>query len=153
MSHHEVQFIRVEDRQQDQRLDNFLFRLLKGVPRSRVYRFIRRGEVRINKKRAKPESRLNTGDLVRIPPFQAPDPAHIPTPGKGLVELLNGSILLENDDLVVLNKPAGIAVHGGSGIRLGLVEAMRQIQPGWEHLELAHRLTGIHLAVWFSVKT
>ena len=135
-----VQLIRVLEPQQGQRIDNFLLRHLKGVPRSRVYRLIRRGEVRINKKRCKPTQKLIAGDEVRIPPFSGVAPAE---PGKlssGLRALLESSRLFENDQVLVINKPAGMAVHGGSGIRLGLIEAMRQIRPEWQELELAHRL-------------
>ena len=137
----QVQLVRIEAPQHGQRLDNFLFRQLKGVPRSRVYRCIRRGEVRINSKRCKPESRLRSGDVVRIPPDErAAEPDTPPKPGAGLAALLENSILHEDGDLLVINKPAGLAVHGGSGIRLGLIEAMRQLAPRWQHLELAHRL-------------
>lgn len=135
-----VQFIRVEDLQQGQRLDNFLFKLLKGVPRSRIYRFIRRGEVRINKKRCKPEYKLQRGDLVRIPPHQAADLSVPPAPSQNLSQLLQDCVLLEDDALLLINKPPGLAVHGGSGIRLGLIEAVRQIKPQWQQAELAHRL-------------
>ncbi len=137
---HQVQFVRIEPAQQGQRLDNFLMRFLKGVPRSHVYRIIRRGEVRINKKRSKPESRLEAGDLVRVPPYIGSDPAQIPRPGPGLVQLLKDSVLFEDEQLLIINKPAGIAVHGGSGIRLGLIEAVRQISDQWSRAELAHRL-------------
>lgn len=139
-SHQQVQQVRIEQVNDGQRVDNFLFRLLKGVPRSRVYRFIRRGEVRINKKRCKPETKLSKGDVVRIPPFELPESSPIPAPGRSLIALLESSVLHEDDYLLVLNKPAGIAVHGGSGIRLGLIEAIRQIRPEWRDIELAHRL-------------
>ncbi|MDA1370668.1 MAG: RluA family pseudouridine synthase [Proteobacteria bacterium] len=135
-----VQLIRVLEPQQGQRIDNFLIRHLKGVPRSRVYRLIRRGEIRVNKKRCKPTQKLITGDEVRIPPYSGTAPAE---PGKlspGLRELLESRRLFENEAVLVINKPAGMAVHGGSGIRLGLIEAMRQIRPEWQDLELAHRL-------------
>jgi 23S rRNA pseudouridine955/2504/2580 synthase len=135
-----VQQLRVQEAHSGQRLDNFLLRQLKGVPRSRVYRLIRRGEVRVNKKRAKPERKLDLGDMVRIPPYSGVTPAHPPKPGSGLQQLLLDSILFENEQALVINKPSGISVHGGSGIRLGLIEAMRQIKPEWTALELAHRL-------------
>ncbi len=137
---HQVQLIRVEAPQKGQRLDNFLMRHLKGVPRSRVYRIIRRGEVRVNKKRTKPAYRLEIGDQVRIPPFTGSDEPVIPKPGAGLSRLLKESVLLEDDQLLIINKPAGLAVHGGSGVRLGLIEAIRQIDPAWQQAELAHRL-------------
>lgn len=137
---HQVQLIRVEAPQKGQRLDNFLMRHLKGVPRSRVYRIIRRGEVRVNKKRIKPEYRLEIGDQVRIPPFTGSDEPLIPKPGAGLSKLLKDSVLREDDQLLIINKPAGLAVHGGSGVRLGLIEAIRQLSPEWRQAELAHRL-------------
>lgn len=140
MDSSQVQFVRVEDMQQGQRLDNYLFKLLKGVPRSRVYRFIRRGEVRINKKRCKPEYKLQRGDMIRIPPHEAADLSVPPAPSRNLSRLLQDSVLLEDDALLLIDKPPGLAVHGGSGIRLGLIEAVRQIKPEWQHAELAHRL-------------
>jgi 23S rRNA pseudouridine955/2504/2580 synthase len=135
-----VQFIKVEPANVGQRLDNFLMRQLKGMPRSRVYRLIRKGEVRVNKKRAKPENRLEKGDTVRIPPYSGPAEASIPKPSPGLGQLLLDSILKETDQYLVLNKPAGLSVHGGSGIRLGLIEALRQLHPAGADLELVHRL-------------
>jgi len=135
-----VQFVSVEPDHDGQRLDNFLMRHLKGVPRSRIYRLIRKGEVRVDKKRAKPEKRLESGQLVRIPPFSGPADASPPAPSERLQQLLRSSLLTEQPDYLVLNKPAGMAVHGGSGIRLGLIEALRQMQPDWRSAELAHRL-------------
>lgn len=135
-----VQLVRVLEAHQGQRLDNFLMRLMKGVPRSRVYRLIRRGEVRVNKGRCKPDRRLECGDEIRIPPFSAPPTVAVRKPSPALQELLLNCVLLEDKQLLVLNKPAGLAVHGGSGIRLGLIEAMRQMKPEWASLELAHRL-------------
>ena len=136
----EVQLLRVQQPQHGQRLDNFLMRRLKGVPRSRVYWLIRRGEVRVNKKRCKPEHKLEIGDEVRIPPFTG---SAVQKPGKptpGLQQLLLDAILYEDEHLLVINKPAGLSVHGGSGVRLGLIEALRQIGSEWGGLELAHRL-------------
>lgn len=135
-----VQFVRILEPQQGQRIDNFLIRYLKGVPRSRVYRLIRRGEVRINKKRCKPAQKLQTNDEVRIPPFFGATTTQPVKPGPVMQELLKNSVLFENDEMLVINKPAGVAVHGGSSIRLGLIEALRQIKPQWRDLELAHRL-------------
>jgi len=137
---HQVQLIRIEAAQKGQRVDNFLMRVLKGVPRSHVYRVIRRGEVRVNKKRCKPETRLEIGDLVRVPPFIGSDQTQIPRPSPGLAQLLRDSVLFEDEQLLIINKPAGIAVHGGSGIRLGLIEAVRQVSDEWARAELAHRL-------------
>ncbi len=135
-----VQFIRVLEPQQGQRINNFLIRHLKGVPRSRIYRLVRRGEVRINKKRCKPAQKLETGDEVRIPPFWGITAVPPKPIGLGMQQLLEKSVLFENDEVLVINKPAGLAVHGGSSIRLGLIEALRQINPQWPELELAHRL-------------
>lgn len=122
-----------------QRIDNFLLRHLKGVPRSRVYQMLRRGEVRINGGRAKPTTRLAAGDGVRIPP------AHLPTPDRPaagnahLAAILEAGVLYEDDDLLILDKPAGVAVHGGSGVSSAVVETLREHRsaPGYE---LIHRL-------------
>ncbi len=120
-------------------LDNFLMRHLKNVPRSRVYRLLRKGEVRVNGKRAKPEYRLAAGDKVRIPPVRLDaerPPARVPA---SLMETIRGAIVHEDADLLVVNKPAGVAVHGGSGLDFGVIEALRADRPR-ESLELAHRL-------------
>jgi 23S rRNA pseudouridine955/2504/2580 synthase len=135
-----VQRVVVDEEHAGQRLDNFLLAKLKGLPRSRVYRLCRKGEVRVNKGRVKPDYRLCEGDEVRIPPVSLPVPNAIPKVGNQLSELLLASILYEDDSLLVINKPSGIAVHGGSGINLGLIEALRQIRPDDRHLELVHRL-------------
>jgi len=135
-----VQLVRVLEPQVGQRLDNFLIRQLKGVPRSRIYRLIRRGEVRVNKKRCKPERKLELGDQVRIPPYSGSSSPAPAKPSPALQTFLLDSILVENEQLLVINKPTGLAVHGGSGIQLGLIEALRQSKPEWAQLELAHRL-------------
>ncbi|HIF87999.1 MAG TPA: RluA family pseudouridine synthase [Gammaproteobacteria bacterium] len=135
-----VQFQKVSQAQDGQRLDNFLIRRLKGVPRSRIYRIIRRGEVRVNKKRCKPEYKLKCDDEVRIPPFFGSAEPKLGKPSPGLQNLLSSSVLYEDEQLLVINKPAGLAVHGGTGIRLGLIEALRQMRPEWSETELAHRL-------------
>lgn len=136
----EVEVIRVLEPQVGQRLDNFLIRRLKGVPKSRIYRLIRRGEVRVNKKRCKPEQKLVLGDQVRIPPYTGSSSAEALKASPTLQKFLLDSILYEDEQLLVINKPAGLAVHAGSGIRLGLIEAIRQCKPEWAELELAHRL-------------
>jgi 23S rRNA pseudouridine955/2504/2580 synthase len=135
-----VQRVVVDEEHAGQRLDNFLLAKLKGLPRPRVYRLCRKGEVRVNKGRVKPDYRLCEGDEVRIPPVSLPAPNAIPKVGSQLSELLQSCILYEDDALLVINKPSGIAVHGGSGINLGLIEALRQIRPDDRHLELVHRL-------------
>lgn len=135
-----VQLVRVEKSHIGQRLDNFLIRHLKGVPRTRVYRLIRRGEVRVNKKRCKPDRKLELGDEVRIPPYTSSYSEQTAKPSPALQEFLINSILLENDDLLVINKPAGMAVHGGTSVAMGLIEALRQCKREWGELELAHRI-------------
>ncbi|HTC45269.1 MAG TPA: RluA family pseudouridine synthase [Steroidobacteraceae bacterium] len=124
------------------RLDNFLTRLLAGVPRSRIFRIVRRGEVRVNGKRASPETRLQVGDSVRVPPVSLPSPDAPAAPARvprTLIETVRDAIINENERLIVLNKPAGIAVHGGSGLSFGIIEALRAARPE-ETLELVHRL-------------
>jgi len=122
-----------------QRIDNFLLRHLKGVPRSHLYRVLRRGEVRVNKGRIQADYRLKTGDLVRIPPLRQPTPeAPVRAPDSQL-ERLAAAVLFEDERLLVIDKPSGLAVHGGSGLSYGLIESLRQLRPGAE-LELVHRL-------------
>lgn len=126
-----------------QRIDNFLLRELKGLPRSRIYRLLRKGEVRVNGRRAKPTQRLSRGDEVRIPPVRgmAPPGRESDTPyiGPGLLASLTAAVVFEDDDLLVLNKPAGMPVHGGSGLSFGAIEALRRLRPDSD-LGLAHRL-------------
>ena len=135
-----VQFVEIDDERAGQRIDNFLLGQLKGVPRTLIYRVLRKGEVRVNKGRVKAEYKLQAGDVVRIPPVRMPDAKEQPNASEQLKELLAGSILFENAGLIILNKPAGLAVHGGSGINLGLIEVLRQMRPQDRHLELVHRL-------------
>ena len=123
-----------------QRLDNFLMSRMKGVPKSMVYRVIRKGEVRVNKGRSKPEYKLKTGDLVRIPPVRVKEEAKIENVPDKLAHDIESAILFEDDYLIAVNKPRGMAVHGGSGISLGLIEALRVIRPDCKRLELVHRL-------------
>ena len=136
----QVRIVEAGEKVAGQRLDNFLLRELKGCPKSLIYRVIRKGQVRVNGKRSKPDTRLNQGDKIRIPPVRLPDREQPPKPGTSLASLLQGSVLHENEDFLVINKPAGLAVHGGSGVRLGLIEALRQLRPEWQDLELVHRL-------------
>lgn len=135
-----VVFLDVDADQAGQRVDNFLMARLKGVPKSRVYRLLRKGEVRVNKKRIKPEYKLQSGDVVRVPPVTLAEREAPPTPSQSMSRLLQQSILLELPGLLVINKPSGIAVHGGSGVNLGLIEALRQLRPDDRYLELVHRL-------------
>ncbi|WP_114417907.1 RluA family pseudouridine synthase [Marinospirillum perlucidum] len=137
----QVQYLEIGPNQVGQRLDNFLLSQLKGAPKTLIYRIIRKGEVRINKKRAKADTRLQLKDLVRVPPLRLNQKAAETPVGKNLRELLLGeAVCFENERLLVLNKPAGLAVHGGSGVRVGLIEALRQVRPELEGLELVHRL-------------
>ncbi|MFT5593631.1 MAG: 23S rRNA pseudouridine955/2504/2580 synthase [Oceanicoccus sp.] len=123
-----------------QRLDNFLMSRMKGVPKSMVYRIIRKGEVRVNKGRTKPEYKLKTGDLVRIPPVRVKEESKIENVSDKMAHDIESAILFEDDHLIAVNKPRGMAVHGGSGISLGLIEALRVIRPDCKRLELVHRL-------------
>jgi 23S rRNA pseudouridine955/2504/2580 synthase len=122
-----------------QRLDNFLLREFKGVPRSVVYRVLRKGEVRVNGKRIGPDYRLVAGDAVRLPPVRTAAPGAPPRIPDALIRDVRAAILHEDDQLIVLDKPAGLAVHGGSGLSFGVIEALRADRPG-EELELVHRL-------------
>lgn len=135
-----VQFVEIDDDRAGQRIDNFLLGHLKGVPKTLIYRILRKGEVRVNKGRIKAEYKLKTGDMIRIPPIRLPDSKTLPNASEQLKELLADSILFENKGLIILNKPSGLAVHGGSGINLGLIEVLRQMRPEDRHLELVHRL-------------
>lgn len=123
-----------------QRLDNYLIRILKGVPKSHIYRLIRGGEVRVNKKRAKVSSRLMEGDSVRIPPVRMQQENGPIRVNDALFQQLDQSIIFEDDKLLVLNKPKGMAVHGGSGLQFGVIEALRAMRPDARYLELVHRL-------------
>ena len=136
----QVSFVSIDDDQAGQRLDNFLMARLKGVPKSRVYNIIRKGEVRVNKGRSKPDYKIATGDEIRIPPVRMTEKDVPAKPSNTMTSLLENSILFENDGLLVINKPPGLAVHGGSGISLGLIETLRQMRPDARYLELIHRL-------------
>lgn len=134
-----VQWVTVDDNKDGQRLDNFLTNRLKGLPKGRIYKMIRTGEVRINKGRCKPDSRLVAGDVVRIPPVHL-DPPSETVAHKGIQMRLSDALLYEDEDVLVLNKPAGLAVHGGSGLSTGLIEQLRLARPQEKFLELVHRL-------------
>jgi 23S rRNA pseudouridine955/2504/2580 synthase len=135
-----VQFITIEPDYEGQRIDNFLHTLLKGVPKSLVYRILRKGEVRINKKRVKPEYKLSGGDEIRIPPVRVAEPNEAPSTKLDRVANLESHILYEDEVLLVVNKPSGMAVHGGSGLSFGVIEALRALRPQAKFLELVHRL-------------
>lgn len=134
-----VKFVEASSEDEGQRLDNFLMRHLRKVPKSLVYRIIRKGEVRINKGRVKPDTRIKEGDVVRIPPVKMPEKVEV-KPSEGLLKVLESCILYEDKDIIAFNKPSGLAVHGGSGIQLGLIEAARVLRPLAKRMELVHRL-------------
>lgn len=123
-----------------QRIDNFLMTRLKGVPKTRIYRLLRKGEVRVNKKRIDASYRLIKGDDVRLPPVFLAEKAQQVPPSKSTEALLASRILFEDDDLLIINKPCGMSVHIGSTVRVGVVEALRHMYPKYPNLELAHRL-------------
>ncbi len=135
-----VEYVIIQKEYSGQRLDNYLFRTLKGVPKSRIYRAIRGGEIRINRKRCQAMARLQEGDELRIPPLRQADAPRLGSVSPKLQTLLESRILIENNDFLVINKPAGIPVHGGSSVVLGLIEALRQMRPHAKFLELVHRL-------------
>jgi len=121
------------------RLDNFLARLLKDVPKTHLFRVIRKGEVRVNGKRAKPDTRLQASDIVRVPPVRVGAAAPPRRAPPAMVAGLIGAIIFEDQRLIVIDKPAGVAVHGGSGVSFGVIEALRAARPD-ETLELVHRI-------------
>jgi len=134
----EVRFLTVGEESAGQRLDNFLIRILKGVPKTHVYRIIRSGEVRVNKGRASADARVALGDVVRLPPVRVSEAvaakAEKPAPAREF------PILFEDEHLIAIDKPAGVAVHGGSGVSFGVIEQLRQARPAAKFLELVHRL-------------
>lgn len=136
LSKESVTFLTIDEGGASQRIDNFLFRQLKGVPKSHIYRILR-GEVRVNKKRIDQTYRLQLGDVVRIPPIRVAEKADVESIHIPAVEF---PIIYEDDALVVINKPAGVAVHGGSGVSFGVIEQMRHARPQAKFLELVHRL-------------
>lgn len=142
--HSPVSYVEAQEGDEGQRLDNFLLRTLGAVPRSLVYRILRTGEVRVNGRRAKPAYRLAAGDRVRLPPLQGTkqteeaDPARAPS--KSLRDFVAGAVIFEDRELIVVNKPAGVAVHGGSGVSFGVIEALRAVHAQLKELELVHRL-------------
>jgi len=133
-----VRMVEVGTAEQGQRIDNFLLSLATGVPRSHVYRIIRKGQVRVNGGRIKPTRKLQIGDVVRIPPMRVKAASEVTVPD-GLVRSVGESVVFECDDYLVLNKPAGLAVHGGSGLAFGAIDALRQARSE-PKLELVHRL-------------
>jgi len=136
----QIVHIEITPDSEGQRIDNFLLRELRNVPRSRVYRILRKGEVRINGRRSKPTQRLQLGDVVRIPKEEDGQPAEGVRPPARILRQLEHSILYEDADILAINKPSGLAVHGGSGLGFGLIECVRHMFPDSKRLELAHRL-------------
>lgn len=130
----------VTEHEAGQRIDNFLLKYFKKVPKSVIYRILRKGEVRINKKRVKPERKLDIGDEIRIPPVRVEEKTEPLSAPQVLLDKIEASVLLEDDHLIVLNKPAGLPVHGGSGVKHGLIESFRQLRPNLPFVELVHRL-------------
>ena len=136
-----VQFLTISDDEAGQRIDNYLLSKLKGVPKSLIYRIVRKGEVRINKGRVKPEYKLQAGDILRIPPVRISEKEQPQISNKlNKVNQLENQIIFEDDYLLAINKPSGIAVHGGSGLSFGVIEALRALRPEARFLELVHRL-------------
>lgn len=138
ISKNSVRILEITDAQEGQRIDNFLLKHLKNVPKSHIYRLLRSGQVRVNSGRKKPTYKLKAGDKLRIPPvrIESQDQTKVPD---SVIDSLTQSILYEDENLLAINKPSGIAVHGGSGLRFGVIEAFRQARPD-ESLELVHRL-------------
>ena len=134
-----VRYVEIDENRAGQRLDNFLISQLKGVPKSRLYRLLRRGEVRVNRGRVGPDYRLQEGDSVRLPPVREAPPRELAAKPEEF-EWLTDRILYEDDALLAIDKPAGFAVHGGSGVGVGVIEAMRLLRPAAPFLELVHRL-------------
>ncbi|WP_062569239.1 23S rRNA pseudouridine(955/2504/2580) synthase RluC [Pseudoalteromonas arabiensis] len=136
----QVSFVTISEDHFGQRIDNFLITHLKGVPKSAVYKILRKGEVRVNKKRIKPVYKLQLNDVVRIPPIKVAEKEEFVPKKLDKVKQLEDAILFEDKYLMVINKPSGMAVHGGSGLSYGLIEALRVLRPEERSLELVHRL-------------
>ena len=137
-SNNKATLVTISEDQSGQRIDNFLLKHLKGVPKSHIYRLLRSGQVRVNSGRKKPHYKLQTDDTLRIPPVRVTEDTtdHIPAP---VLKMLQHSIIFEDDNIIAINKPSGIAVHKGSGLNFGVIEAFRQIRLE-QPLELVHRL-------------
>lgn len=135
-----VRYVDAGEGEVGQRLDNFLMRVFRAVPKSHIYRVLRKGEVRVNGKRAKPEQRLQVGDRVRIPPIRTDREPAPQRPSDSLQQFIGSAVIYEDRDLLIINKPAGVAVHGGSGLAFGVIEALRAARPELTELELVHRI-------------
>ena len=136
---HKVNIVEIDEDYQSTRLDNFLLYKIKNVPKSRIYSMIRKGEVRINGSRCKPERKLQKGDKIRIPPYKSVK-NFIQKPKKSLIDIIKRNIVFEDNSIIAINKPEGLASHGGSGLSLGLIEAVRQIDSKYKDTHLVHRL-------------
>lgn len=135
-----AQWIKIDEENAQQRIDNFLFARLKGVPKSHIYRMLRKGEVRVNRGRIQAQYRLHAGDLIRIPPLRLAVRENGIVPVALVKERLENRLIYEDDWFIALNKPSGMAVHGGSGLSFGVIEGLRLIRPKARFLELVHRL-------------
>ena len=135
----QVQRLQVTEDEAGQRIDNYLLARLKGVPKSLVYRIVRKGEVRVNKGRIRPHYRVQAGDEIRVPPIRLNE-QRTTNPAQATLDNLEQAILYEDKRLLIINKPSGLAVHGGSGVSYGVIEALRQLRPELKQLELVHRL-------------
>lgn len=140
MQQQNVRYLEIDENNDQQRIDNFLITTLKNIPKSRIYRMLRKGEARVNKKRCKPKQRLQIGDQIRIPPVRLANKATNNFIPSLLKQSLQQNILFEDECLLVLNKPSGFAVHGGNNINAGIIESLRNIRPNAGFLELVHRL-------------
>jgi len=137
--HVSVQLVEVSEDSDGQRIDNFLLKKLKGVPKSRIYRCMRKGEVRVNGGRVKAQMKLKIGDVVRIPPIRMSE-GTVHRASDSFLDILENSVVYEDKRLIILNKATGMAVHGGSGVNLGVIEGLRQLRSELKFLELVHRL-------------
>ena len=135
-----VRYETVESGFEGQRIDNYLLKILKGAPKSYIYRILRKGEVRVNKGRIKADYRIQVGDEIRIPPMRLAESGKAPEPGVNVKNTLENAVIFEDNRLLILNKPSGMAVHGGSGLSFGVIETLRSIKPQERQLELVHRL-------------
>ncbi|ETI58038.1 23S rRNA pseudouridine(955/2504/2580) synthase RluC [Marinomonas profundimaris] len=135
-----VRYVTIDENNEGQRIDNFLVTFLKGVPKGKIYNLLRKGEIRVNKKRTKPDYRLQNEDIVRIAPIVIAPESEKPTLSDRLKNEIESRIVYEDKGLIVVNKPSGLAVHGGSGLSFGLIEVIRQMRPLEKFIELVHRL-------------
>ncbi len=136
----QVTFYTIDADEAGQRIDNYLVKTLKGVPKSMIYRLLRKGEIRVNKKRIKPEYKIQDQDLIRVAPIRMAEKSAPVSTQLNVVANLEKQIIFEDDLFIVLNKPSGMAVHGGSGLSFGVIEAIRALRPQAKMLELVHRL-------------